>query len=152
MLEAGPRLALQASAPSRGYINGGDYLSPMHHRLRVARMAAHRRLGQDLGADPWDWPGCLKWDDAAGLAALAAALADPGHAALHFGRAAVAALEPAPVGAPAQALLYAQGGAVAAAALTRALLAGALLAGALLAGALLAGAASAGAQCGSGCP
>ena len=130
VLEAGPYGASQASGHSFGWINGSFYLNAAHHRLRVAGMAAHHRLARDLGADLWDWPGCLWWEDAAGLDAMAAALGDLRYEARQVNRAEVVALEPALVEPPAHALLFPQEGAVDAAALTRALLAGAAAAGA----------------------
>lgn len=130
VIEAGLQAASQASGHSFGWINGSYYLTAAHHRLRVAAMAAHHRLARDLGADLWDWPGCLWWEDAPGLGATAAALADLGYEAREVGRAGVAALEPALVDPPGHALLFPQEGAVDAAALTRALLRGAAARGA----------------------
>lgn len=130
VLEAGVQAAAQASGHSFGWINASFYLNEAHHRLRVAGIAAHHRLARDLGAALWDWPGCLWWEDAAGLGAMAAALGDLGYEAREVSRAEVAALEPALFQPPDHALLFLQEGAVDAAALTRALLAGASGAGA----------------------
>ena len=123
VVEAGLQPAAQASGHSFGWINASFFLNAAHHRLRVAGMAAHHRMAQDLGADLWDWPGCLWWEDAARLDAMALDLTALGYEVREVPGAEVAALEPALRAVPARALLFPQEGAVDAAALTRALLA-----------------------------
>ncbi|NBZ89868.1 NAD(P)/FAD-dependent oxidoreductase [Stagnihabitans tardus] len=52
-----------ASGASFGWINASYALNPAHFALRSEGIAAHHRLARDLGADLWDWPGCLWFDD-----------------------------------------------------------------------------------------
>ncbi len=130
VLEAGLQAASQASGRSFGWINGSFYLNAAHHHLRVAGMAAHHRLARDLEAGLWQWPGCLWWEDAAGLDQMAGALGALGYEAREVSGAEVAVMEPAIAMLPERALYFPQEGCVDAAALTRALLRGAVAAGA----------------------
>jgi glycine/D-amino acid oxidase-like deaminating enzyme len=123
VVEAALQPAAQASGRSFGWINGSFYLNAAHHRLRVAGMAAHRRMARDLGADLWHWPGCLWWEDAAGLEAMTADLEALSYDVRAVSGAEVARLEPALRAVPDRALFFPQEGAVDAAALSRALLA-----------------------------
>jgi hypothetical protein len=74
LVEAQAQPAAQASGHSFGWINASYYLTPAHHHLRVAGIEAHHRLARDLGADLWDWQGCLWAEDAAALDQMAADL------------------------------------------------------------------------------
>ena len=130
VVEAGGGPATMASGHSFGWINASYYLSPAHHHLRVAGMAAHHRLARDLAADLWEWQGCLWVEDAPALEQMAAELADFGYAFQDLAQSRVAALVPALATPPPRALYFAQEGAVDPAALTRALLAKAEAAGA----------------------
>lgn len=63
-----------ATSASFGWINASFYLSPDHHRLRAAGLAAWHRL-QDVVATEVAWQGCLCWDmNAQGLAETEAQL------------------------------------------------------------------------------
>lgn len=123
VFEAALHPASQASGRSFGWINASFHLGAAHHRLRVAGIAAHHRLARDLEGVAWDWPGCLWWEDAAGVDQMAAGLADLGYEARAVSRADLALMEPALAQPPDRALFFPQEGAVDAAALTRALLA-----------------------------
>ena len=129
VVEAGGAPATMASGHSFGWINASYYLSPAHHHLRVAGMAAHHRLARDLAADLWEWQGCLWVEDAPALEQMAAELADFGYAFQDLAQSRVAALVPALATPPPRALYFAQEGAVDPAALTHALLAKAEAAG-----------------------
>lgn len=95
-----------ASGSSFGWINASFYLSPDHHRLRAAGMAAHRRLA-DTFPGLHRFPGCLWWEEQGeGLARTEAALRDQGYAVTRLTRAEVAAREPALSRPPAEALAF----------------------------------------------
>ncbi len=130
VVEAQAQPAAQASGHSFGWINASYYLTAAHHHLRVAGMAAHRRLAQDLGADLWDWQGCLWVEGAATLDQMATDLAEFGYDYQDLTHDRVAALAPALAHPPPRALYFPQEGAVDPAALTRALLTNAMKAGA----------------------
>lgn len=129
VLEAALHPASQASGRSFGWINASFYLTPAHHHLRVAAIAAHHRMARDLDADLWEWPGCLWWEDLSRLDQMAEGLAAHGYEAREVTGAQVAAMEPALARVPERALYFPQEGCVDAAALTRALLRGAVAAG-----------------------
>jgi D-hydroxyproline dehydrogenase subunit beta len=120
---------LEASAPAAaasgrnfGWINASFYADETHHRLRVAAIAAHHRLGARLPAA--NWQGALWFEDEAeGFDRLQAELKGLGYPVEPLDRRAVAALEPALQTPPSRALRFASEGATDAAALTRALLA-----------------------------
>ena len=123
VVEAQGAPAAMASGRSFGWINASYYLSPAHHHLRVAGMAAHHRMARDLGAGLWDWQGCLWVEDVGALDQMAADLADLGYGFQDLSQGKVAAMVPSLAHPPAHALYFAQEGAVDPAALTRALLA-----------------------------
>lgn len=56
-------IAAGASGRSFGWINASYALSPAHFRLRLAGMAAHRRLDEALPSSPTRWPGCLWFEE-----------------------------------------------------------------------------------------
>ncbi|MBI1170695.1 FAD-dependent oxidoreductase [bacterium] len=127
VLEAGMQPAAEASGRSFGWINASFFLNEAHHHLRVAGMAAHRRMARDLMgggmAGLWHWSGCLWWEDEdAAFEGQAQDLARLGYPLREVTGSEVAALEPALAAAPRRALFLPQEGAVDAAALTRALL------------------------------
>ncbi len=130
VVEAQAQPAAQASGHSFGWINASYYLTPAHHRLRVAGIQAHHRLARDLGADLWDWQGCLWVEDAATLDQMAADLSHLAYDMQVLTQPQIAALAPALAHPPPRALYFAQEGAVDPAALTRALLAKAQAVGA----------------------
>lgn len=132
VVEAQPTPATQASGHSFGWINASYYLTPAHHHLRVAGLAAHRRLAQELNLDLWDWQGCLWVEDAPILDRMAAGLADLGYEFHDVGQDRLATMLPAVAHPPSRALFLAQEGAVDPAALTCALMARAQAAGAKL--------------------
>lgn len=114
--------AAAASGRSFGWINASFYANPAHHRLRVEAMAAHHRLGADLGQP--DWQGTLWFEDqGAGFDAMQADLTALGYPVEALTRSQIAALEPALKAPPARALHFPAEGATDAAALTTALLA-----------------------------
>ena len=63
VLEAALQPAAQASGRSFGWINASFFLNEAHHQMRVAGIAAHHRLARDLGAELWQWLGCLWWEN-----------------------------------------------------------------------------------------
>ena len=130
VVEAQGAPATQASGHSFGWINASYYLTPAHHHLRVAGMAAHHRLSRDLDADLWDWQGCLWVEDGPTLDQTATDLSAFGYAFDDLSQAQIAAMVPALAHPPPRALHFRQEGAVDPAALTRALLAKAQAAGA----------------------
>ncbi len=123
VLDAMAQPATQASGHSFGWINASYYLTPAHHHLRVAGIAAHHRLARDLGADVWEWQGCLWVEEAAALDQMAADLGHLGYELQDLTRPQIAARAPALAHPPPRALYLRQEGAVDPAALTRALLA-----------------------------
>lgn len=113
----------QASGRSFGWINASFSLSEAHFALRVAGMAAHRRLAQALPGLHCA-SGCLWWEETgAAFEATAARLAEAGYPLTRLSRAEVLAREPALKRAPEAALMFPTEAWVDAAALTRALLA-----------------------------
>ena len=111
-----------ASGSSFGWINASFYLNPSHHHLRAVAIAAHHRLTTDLRSPAPSWSGTL-WFEGQGDT-LTRLLTDL--TALNYPVNLVtnpAALEPALLTPPAQALHLPSEGATDAATLTRALLA-----------------------------
>lgn len=106
-----------ASGASFGWINASYALNPAHFALRAEGIAAHHRLERQLGADLWDWPGCLWFEDPE---AKGADLAAQGYGVQPLSAAEVQAREPR-MSSPA--LFLPQEGAVDVAGLTRAALA-----------------------------
>jgi len=111
-----------ASGASFGWINASFYLTPHHHHLRAAAIAAHHRLTTDLGTPAPLWSGTLWFESQGeGLNRLLADLTTLNYPATLIPN--PAALEPALLTPPAQALHMPVEGATEAATLTRALLA-----------------------------
>lgn len=135
VLEAGMQAASQASGRSFGWINASYALNAAHHKLRVAGIAAHHRLGERLANQMpealWDWPGCLWWEaEGEELDKMAEGLLAQGYENQVLSRAEVALREPALAAPPERALFFPQEGAVDPAGLTRVLLAAAAARGA----------------------
>ena len=109
------------SGASFGWINASFYLNPAHHHLRVAAIAAHHRMTTDLAIPAPTWSGTL-WFEAQGepLTRLLTDLTNLGYPVTLNSN--PAALEPALLTPPPQALIFPGEGATDAAALTRALL------------------------------
>lgn len=84
-----------ASGSSFGWINASYYHDAAHHHLRVAGMAAHRRLST-IFPGLYQWAGCL-WHETQGAeqAAFAARLTALGYAVTAMDRTETAALFPA---------------------------------------------------------
>ena len=130
VVEAQDRPASQASGHSFGWINASYYLTQAHHHLRGEGLAAHHKLARDLGADLWDWQGCLWSEDDPALTQMASDLTAFGYGFQDLAPRQIAKIAPALAHSPSRALYFAQEGAVDPAALTRALLAKAQAAGA----------------------
>jgi glycine/D-amino acid oxidase-like deaminating enzyme len=111
-----------ASGSSFGWINASFYLNPAHHRLRVAAIAAHHRLTTDLALPAPTWSGTL-WFETQGepLARLLSDLTTLNYPVTLIPN--PAALEPALLTPPPQALHFPTEGATEATTLTHALLA-----------------------------
>ncbi|MCC5973914.1 MAG: FAD-binding oxidoreductase, partial [Rubellimicrobium sp.] len=123
VIEAGP-VAGAASGASFGWINANFFHDEAHHRLRVAGIAAHRRLDPRF-VGLTDWSGCVWHEEAGeGQALFAARLEALGYPVRRLTRAAMARHLPA-VTDPCEALLFPDEGAVDPAALTGALIEGA---------------------------
>ncbi|WP_298969762.1 FAD-binding oxidoreductase [uncultured Roseobacter sp.] len=101
-----------ASGASFGWTNASFHADQDHFNLRLAAIAAHRRLGADLQSDAIRWPGCLCWE-AQGDAfdEQHKALKALGYAVSEVSAQAFAELEPSVV-APSRALHFADEGAV----------------------------------------
>jgi len=123
--------AAAASGASFGWINASFYLTPAHHALRAAAIAAHHRLDADL-ATGTRWTGTL-WYEQTGDAftAMRAALTSLGYPLQTLDAAAFAAREP-DVPPPAQSLHFSGEGATDPADLTHRLLTAAAAHGATL--------------------
>lgn len=118
-----------ASGRSFGWINASFALNEAHFALRVAGMAAHRRLAADLPGLHHE-TGCLWWEDQGpAFHATADRLEAAGYPLQRLTRAGAMAAEPALARPPDEALLFPTEAWVDPAALTHALLAasGALL-------------------------
>ncbi len=90
-----------ATQASFGWINASFYADEVHHRLRVASMAAYGRLTDALPALPIQMNGALWWEDQGdGLTALQDALLELGYPVERLDRVDVAALEPELRGLP----------------------------------------------------
>lgn len=125
--------ATLASGRSFGWINASFYLNEDHIRLRIAGMAAHRRLAAALPGTGHRWTGCLWWEEqGVGLDRMAADLSRHGYAVETLPGAEVAARERALALVPERALWFPQEGAVDPAHLARVLLADAAAAGAMV--------------------
>ncbi|MEJ6397753.1 NAD(P)/FAD-dependent oxidoreductase [Yoonia sp. 208BN28-4] len=121
-----------ATATAFGWINASFYLDIAHHHLRVAGIAAWRRLASELALDV-TWPGCVCWDmPPAELAATYDALRGVDYPVEMLTRAQVADMEPALRDAPQTALFFPEEGAAQSAAIPRQLLAAAQSFGAQL--------------------
>lgn len=115
--------AQAASGRSFGWINASFALSEAHFALRVAGMAAHKRLARAVPGHHRT-SGCLWWEEAgAAFEATATRLQAAGYPLERLGRAGVLAREPALKTPPKEALFFPTEGWVDAAALTHALLA-----------------------------
>lgn len=136
LLETGLQPAAQASGRSFGWINANYALNEAHHHLRVAGMAAHHRLAVELGAERaqalWQWPGCIWWEEEAGLEEMAAEMERLSYPVQLLSQAQIAAREPRLVAPPRQALFFPSEGVTDPAALARALLEEAAAGGARL--------------------
>jgi glycine/D-amino acid oxidase-like deaminating enzyme len=111
LVEAG-QPAQGASGASFGWINASFYADDDHFRLRVAAMAAHRRLAEDIGTRAIQWPGCLCWEETGSdFDQQRDALAQKGYDLREVSRDEFRRLEPQ-VAAPERALLFAGEGVV----------------------------------------
>lgn len=110
-----------ASGSSFGWINASFYLTPHHHHLRVAAIAAHHRLATDLTLSAPTWSGTL-WFESGGeaLTRLLTDLTDLNYPVTRHPN--PATLEPALLAPPPEALTFPGEGATDPAALTLALL------------------------------
>lgn len=132
VVEAGVPAGL-ASGRSFGWINASFYLSEDHFRLRLAGMAAHRRLEAALPGTGHRWTGCHWWEEQGeGLDRMAAELTGLGYAVDEVAGQVVAEREPALALVPGRALWFPDEGAVDPAHLARVLLADAAAAGAVV--------------------
>ena len=113
-----------ASGRSFGWINASFYLTPAHHRLRVASMHAYRQLQTLLPDTAPNWQGAL-WFEGQGdtLTQKAAELAALGYPVETLTAAQITTLEPSLAQIPAQALRFSTEAAIDPATLTHALLA-----------------------------
>lgn len=102
--QAGPGAG--ASGASFGWINASFYADGDHHRLRVAGIAAYRRLMNAYPAMPVTWQSCL-WFEEQGeaLSAMAQALADLDYPVERIGHDAFCQMSPG-VRAPDEALHF----------------------------------------------
>lgn len=132
VVEAGMPAAL-ASGRSFGWINASFYLNEDHFRLRLAGMAAHRRLEAALPGTGHRWGGCYWWEEeGAGFDRMAADLTRLGYGVEEVPGRVLAAREPALGPVPGRALWFPEEGAVDPAHLARVLLADAAAAGAVV--------------------
>jgi len=132
VVEGGVPAAL-ASGRSFGWINASFYLNEDHFRLRLAGMAAHRRLEAALPGTGHRWSGCYWWEDqGAGFDRMAAELTRLGYAVEEVSGRWLAGFEPALALVPERALWFPDEGAVDPAHLARVLLADAAAAGAVV--------------------
>ncbi len=112
-----------ASGRSFGWINASFHLDDAHYRLRVAGIAAHRRLGAALPEVAPNWQGTLWWEaEGEAMATMAAELAGLGYPVEQISPRHLASLEPRLARLPAAALRFPAEGATDAAALARAAL------------------------------
>jgi len=115
-----------ASGRSFGWINASFSLDVHHFGLRVAAMAAHHRLGTDLGDAPTTWPGTLAWDEAGEAQDRTfARLTEAGYPVRRLSRSEFRRMEPAIATPPEIALHYPTEGVTDLASLTHRLIAGA---------------------------
>ena len=129
VIDAGPA-AGGASGRSFGWINASFFADDAHHALRVAGIAAHRRLARELDA-PTRWNGCLWWEETGdAFDAQAALLARLGYDCRIVPHREFSVLEPQVANPPDRALLFADEGATDLAVLTETLLAAAAAKGA----------------------
>lgn len=111
VIEAG-QPACAASGASFGWINASFHINEDHFHLRVAAMAAHRRLAAELKTRATCWAGTLCWEtEGEALDLQHQTLKALGYDVRMLDRRAISALEPSIV-APERALRFADEGAV----------------------------------------
>ena len=120
MLLDGSGIAAGASGRSFGWINASFFVDDAHHALRVAGLAAWRRLGQDLPGLALEWKPALWWEEqGAGLDRMEDDLRARGYPVDRLGQSELLRLEPALARAPDTALCFRAEGVAEAARVTR---------------------------------